>query len=74
MVTRVKHSKKEQTRKKKIMTKGKRKKARKTQKVQKTQKAQKTQKWSNRYKKNIDCDHPKGFSQKQYCQFGRSHQ
>jgi hypothetical protein len=62
MVTRVKHSKKEQTRKKKIMTKGKRK------------KAQKPQKWSNRYKKSIDCDHPKGFSQKQYCQFGRSHQ
>lgn len=61
MVTQVK-SKKGQTRKKKIMTKGKRK------------KAQKTQKWSNRYKKSIDCDHPKGFSQKQYCQFGRSHQ
>ena len=23
--------------------------------------------WSTKYKKSIDCSHPKGFSQKQYC-------
>lgn len=23
--------------------------------------------WSVKYKKNIDCSNPKGFSQKQYC-------
>ena len=23
--------------------------------------------WSVKYKKSIDCSHPKGFSQKQYC-------
>ena len=24
--------------------------------------------WSNKYKKSIDCTHPKGFSQKAHCQ------
>ena len=28
-------------------------------------------KWSRKYKKSIDCNRPKGFSQKQYCKFGR---
>uniref|UniRef100_A0A6C0BYH6 Uncharacterized protein n=1 Tax=viral metagenome TaxID=1070528 RepID=A0A6C0BYH6_9ZZZZ len=28
-------------------------------------------KWSNKYKKLINCKHPKGFSQKQYCKYGR---
>jgi hypothetical protein len=28
-------------------------------------------KWSNKYKKSINCRHPKGFSQKQYCKYGR---
>ena len=28
--------------------------------------------WSIKYKKSIDCNHPKGFSQKQHCTFGRS--
>ena len=28
-------------------------------------------KWSKKYKKSIDCKNPKGFSQKQYCKFGR---
>jgi hypothetical protein len=28
-------------------------------------------KWSNKYKKSINCNHPKGFSQKQYCNYGR---
>jgi len=23
--------------------------------------------WSVKYKKSVDCSHPKGFSQKQYC-------
>ena len=28
-------------------------------------------KWSLKYKKSIDCKKPKGFSQKQYCKYGR---
>ena len=33
---------------------------------------QKTRKkWSNKYKTRIDCKNPKGFSQKQYCKYGR---
>ena len=31
-----------------------------------------TKKWSNTYKKNINCKKPKGFSQKQYCKYGRN--
>lgn len=31
----------------------------------------KTIKWSNKYKKRINCKKPKGFSQKQYCKYGR---
>jgi len=27
-----------------------------------------TEKWSDKYKKSIDCDNPKGFSQKAHCQ------
>ena len=27
----------------------------------------KTKRWSVKYKKSIDCSHPKGFSQKNYC-------
>lgn len=30
-------------------------------------------KWSNKYKKSINCHNPKGFSQKQYCKYGRKH-
>ncbi len=29
-------------------------------------------KWSNKYKKSINCRKPKGFSQKQYCKYGRN--
>ena len=29
-------------------------------------------KWSRKYKKSINCKRPKGFSQKQYCKYGRS--
>ena len=28
-------------------------------------------KWSAKYKKSINCNRPKGFSQKQYCKYGR---
>ena len=28
--------------------------------------------WSNKYKKSINCKNPKGFSQKQYCKYGRT--
>ena len=28
-------------------------------------------KWSQKYKKSINCKRPKGFSQKQYCKYGR---
>lgn len=27
--------------------------------------------WSNKYKKSINCKRPKGFSQRQYCKYGR---
>ena len=30
-----------------------------------------TRKWSAKYKKSINCSKPKGFSQKQYCKYGR---
>ena len=32
----------------------------------------KTKRWSVKYKKSIDCSHPKGFSQKNYCKRQRS--
>jgi hypothetical protein len=28
-------------------------------------------KWSNKYKRSINCRRPRGFSQKQYCKYGR---
>lgn len=31
----------------------------------------KSRKWSLKYKKSINCNRPKGFSQKQYCKYGR---
>jgi hypothetical protein len=31
----------------------------------------KKRKWSTTYKKSINCNRPKGFSQKQYCKYGR---
>lgn len=27
--------------------------------------------WTLTYKKSIDCKHPKGFSQRQHCKYGR---
>ena len=34
-------------------------------------KSKKTKKWSITYKKRINCKRPKGFSQKQYCKYGK---
>ena len=31
-----------------------------------------TRKWSLKYKHSINCRNPKGFSQKQYCKYGRN--
>jgi len=31
----------------------------------------KRRKWSQKYKNSINCRRPKGFSQKQYCKYGR---
>ena len=28
-------------------------------------------KWSNKYKRSINCYRPRGFSQRQYCKYGR---
>jgi len=35
------------------------------------QKTQKRKKWSLKYKRTINCRRPRGFSQKQYCKWGR---
>ena len=37
----------------------------------KSKKSKKPRKWSTKYKRSIDCSKPKGFSQKQYCKYGR---
>jgi hypothetical protein len=29
-------------------------------------------KWSLKYKKSINCNRPKGFSQRQHCKYGRT--
>ena len=34
-------------------------------------KKKKSRKWSRKYKLSINCKNPKGFSQKQYCKYGR---
>lgn len=34
-------------------------------------KKQRGGKWSTKYKRSINCNRPKGFSQKQYCKYGR---
>ncbi len=35
-------------------------------------KTKKQHKWSMKYKKSINCNRPRGFSQKQYCKYGRN--
>ena len=42
-------------------------------KITKQTKKNKTKKWSTKYKLSINCNRPKGFSQKQYCKYGRDH-
>lgn len=37
-----------------------------------TKKHHKGGKWSRKYKLSINCNNPKGFSQKQYCKYGRN--
>lgn len=37
----------------------------------KKQQPKKGGKWSLKYKRSINCKHPKGFSQKQHCKYGR---
>ena len=32
----------------------------------------KKRKWSLKYKKSINCNMPRGFSQRQYCKYGRN--
>jgi len=39
--------------------------------TRKSGKSRKGGKWSKKYKKSINCKRPKGFSQKQYCKYGR---
>lgn len=34
-------------------------------------KSNKKRRWSAKYKRSINCRRPKGFSQKQYCKYGR---
>jgi hypothetical protein len=34
-------------------------------------KSKNNRKWSKKYKKSINCKRPKGFSQKQYCKYGK---
>lgn len=36
-----------------------------------TTRGTKHRKWSAKYKKSINCRRPKGFSQRQYCKYGR---
>lgn len=43
----------------------------KQNKQNKTNKKQKGGKWSLKYKRSINCNRPKGFSQKQHCKYGR---
>jgi thiol-disulfide isomerase/thioredoxin len=44
---------------------------RKSSRTRKTTKKTGGRKWSLKYKKSINCNRPRGFSQKQYCKYGR---
>jgi thiol-disulfide isomerase/thioredoxin len=46
--------------------------SRKNKKTKKHTRKRKGGKWSNKYKRSINCKKPKGFSQKQYCKYGRN--
>jgi hypothetical protein len=56
----------------KKMRKPKRK-GRKTKRAKKKSRSKTIRKWSKKYKKSINCKKPKGFSQKQYCKYGKKH-
>jgi thiol-disulfide isomerase/thioredoxin len=45
---------------------------RSTNKKRTNKKSHKGGKWSRKYKASINCKRPKGFSQKQYCKYGRN--
>ena len=51
---------------------GKSKKSKKSGKSGKSVKGRRTKKWSLKYKHSINCGSPKGFSQRQYCNYGRN--
>ena len=44
----------------------------KRSKAKTLKKSKSPRKWSIKYKRSIDCDNPRGFSQKQYCKYGRN--
>lgn len=50
---------------------GKRRKTLKKKIAAKTHKNKRGGKWSLKYKRSINCKRPKGFSQRQYCKYGR---
>lgn len=39
--------------------------------LKRSKKTRRGGKWTLKYKKSIDCNHPKGFSQRQHCNYGR---
>jgi hypothetical protein len=43
----------------------------KKRKLKRTRARTRKHKWSLKYKRSIDCNHPKGFSQRQHCKYGR---
>ena len=55
----------------KITQKGGRKSLKRKLKYKRKTRKQKAGKWSLKYKKSINCKKPKGFSQRQYCKYGR---
>ena len=59
-----------------ILKDNREKKIKKTKKIKKAKKKNKKKekkgKWTKKYKKSINCNNPRGFSQKQYCKYGRN--
>ncbi len=53
--------------KKNRLTKSGRKKSSRKKSLQKSTLKKSPRKWSDKYKKSINCDDPKGFSQRQFC-------
>jgi thiol-disulfide isomerase/thioredoxin len=67
-----KHNKSQKSQKKHSRhNNNKRSKNNKTKHHKKSAKTLRGGKWSQKYKNSIDCSKPKGFSQKQYCKYGR---